>query len=68
MADDVDDDMKVIPIPASDTDADHQRIRSSNDRDQEAEREGRKNRHNEGYDKAADGAFPEPRIERIVDE
>ena len=68
MADDIEDDLTVVPIPASETEAEHQRIRSSNDRDQKAEREGRKNRHNEGYDQAADGATPEPRIERITDE
>lgn len=56
-------------VPRNETEAEeHQRIRSSNDRDQQAEREGRKNRHNEGYDEAADGKTPEPRIERVVDE
>ena len=61
------DEMIVVPIPASETEAEHRRIRSSNDRDQKAEREGRKNRHNQGYDETADGA-PEPQIERVVDE
>ena len=65
---DQDDDMTVVPIPASETEAEHRRIRSSNDRDQKAEREGKKNRHNEGYDEAADGKTPEPRLERVVDE
>ena len=68
MADDEDDDLTPVPIPASETDAEHRRIRSSNDRDQLAEREGRKNRHNEGYDQAADGKIPEPQIERVTDE
>jgi hypothetical protein len=62
------DDMTVLPIPASETEEEHRRIRSSNDRDQKAEREGRKNRHNQGYDEAADGKVPEPQIERVVDE
>jgi hypothetical protein len=62
------DDMIVVPIPASETEEEHRRIRSSNDRDQKAEREGKKNRHNQGYDDAADGKIPEPQIERVVDE
>jgi hypothetical protein len=69
MADDQDvDEMTVVPIPASETEAEHRRIRSSNDRDQKAEREGKKNRHNSGYDDAADGKVREPQIARIVDE
>jgi hypothetical protein len=63
-----DDEMTVVPIPASETEAEHQRIRASNDRDQKAEREGKKNRHNEGYDDAADGKIRQPQIERVVDE
>jgi len=62
------DDMTVVPIPASETEEEHRRIRSSNDRDQKAEREGKKNRHNQGYDESADGKIPEPQIERVVDE
>jgi hypothetical protein len=62
------DDMIVVPIPASETEEEHRRIRSSNDRDQKAEREGKKNRHNQGYDETADGKIPEPHIERVVDE
>jgi hypothetical protein len=62
------DDMTVVPIPASETEEEHRRIRSSNDRDQKAEREGQKNRHNQGYDETADGKIPEPQIERVVDE
>jgi len=62
------DDMTVVPIPASETEEEHRRIRSSNDRDQNAEREGKKNRHNQGYDEAADGKILEPQIERVVDE
>ena len=65
---DQDENMTVVPIPASETEEEHRRIRSSNDRDQKDEREGRKNRHNAGYDEAADGRFPEPKIDRIVDE
>jgi hypothetical protein len=68
MADPQDDDMTVVPIPASETESEHRRIRSSNDRDQKDDREGKKNRHNEGYDEAADGKFAEPQIERVVDE
>ena len=67
MADDQED-LIVVPLPAGETDEEHRRIRSSNDRDQQAEREGRKNRHNQGYDEAADGKHPDPLIERIVDE
>ena len=62
------DDLTVVPIPASETEEERRRIRSSNDRDQQAEREGKRNRHNEGYDEAADGKFPEPQVERVVDE
>ena len=68
MADNREDDVTVVPIPASETEDERRRIRSSNDRDQKAEREGRKNRHNQGYDEAADGKFPGPQIERVVDE
>jgi hypothetical protein len=63
-----DDDMTVVPIPASETEDEHRRIRSSNDRDQKAERDGKRNRHNEGYDEAADGKNATPQIERVVDE
>ena len=65
---DQDEDLTVVPIPASETEEEHRRIRSSNDRDQRAEREGKKNRHNEGYDEAADGATRPPQVERVVDE
>jgi hypothetical protein len=61
------DDLIPVPIPASETQAEHDRIRSSNDRDQKLEREGKKSRHNQGYDEAADGPAV-PRIERVVDE
>ena len=61
------DDMIVVPLPASETQAEHDRIRKSNDRDQEMEREGRQSRHNRGYDEAADGPAT-PKIERVVDE
>jgi len=63
-----DDDLTVVPLPTSETQEEHDRIRKSNDRDQELEREGRKSRHNQGYDEAADGKMPTPEIERIVDE
>ena len=62
------DDITVVPIPASETQAEHDRIRKSNDRDQKLEREGKVSRHNRGYDEAADGVVPPPEIERIVDE
>jgi hypothetical protein len=68
MAKNEDDDMTVVPIPASETQAEHDRIRKSNDRDQELEREGRPSRHNQGYDEAADGVVRAPEIERVVDE
>jgi hypothetical protein len=68
MAEQQDDEMTVVPIPASETEAEHRRIRSSNERDQKDDREGRKNPHNQGYDEAADGKIAEPRIERVVDE
>jgi hypothetical protein len=65
---DQDDDLTVIPLPTGETEEEHRRIRSSNDRDQQAEREGKKNRHNQGYDEAADGKIPEPQVERVVEE
>lgn len=67
MPDDRDDDITVVPIPASETDAEHARIRSSNDRDQALERKGKISRHNRGYDEAVKGV-PTPEIERVVDE
>ncbi|HEY7290390.1 MAG TPA: hypothetical protein VH583_11200 [Vicinamibacterales bacterium] len=67
MAEDQDDFIDV-PIPASETEAEHRRIRSSNDRDQKDERDGKKNRHNDGYDEAADGRIPEPTIEDVRNE
>ena len=54
------DETQVIPIPATDTQAEHDRIRKSNDLDQELEREGRKSRHNQGYDEVADLIPPAP--------
>jgi hypothetical protein len=68
MTDEEDAELRVIPIPSSESEVEHRRVRSSNDRDQKAEREGRQNRHNEGYDEAADGKTPQPQIERVVDE
>jgi hypothetical protein len=68
MAKNEDDNMTVVPIPASETQAEHDRIRKSNDRDQALEREGKTSRHNQGYDQAADGPVPAPEIERVVDE
>jgi hypothetical protein len=61
------DDVTVVPIPASETESEHERIRRSNDRDQKLEREGKKSRHNRGYDEAADGAVRAPEIDRVVD-
>jgi hypothetical protein len=68
MAENEDDNMTVVPIPASETQAEHDRIRKSNDRDQALEREGKRSRHNQGYDEAADGPVRPPEIERVVDE
>jgi hypothetical protein len=61
-----DDDLVVVPLPGEESKAEHDRIRKSNDRDQELEREGRKSRHNQGYDEVADLAAPE--VVRVVDE
>ena len=62
-----DNNMTVVPIPASETEAEHDRIRKSNDRDQEMERHGEQSPHARGYDEAADG-LPTPTITRVVDE
>jgi hypothetical protein len=61
-------DLTVVPIPSGETEAEHRRVRSSNDRDQKAEREGRQNRHNQGYDNAVTGNIREPRVAHVVDE
>jgi hypothetical protein len=61
------DDLTVVPLPTSETQAEHDRIRKSNDRDQELEREGKKSRHNQGYDEVADLAVPDPKVARVVD-
>ena len=63
-----DDDLVVVPLPGEESKAEHDRIRKSNDHDQELEREGKKSRHNQGYDEVADLAVPDPQIARIVDE
>ena len=68
LADDKNDDITVLPIPASESQSEHERIRKSNDRDQKLEREGKVSRHNRGYDEAADGVMPPPEITRVVDE
>ena len=68
MTDKENDELTAVPLPTSETQEEHDRIRKSNDRDQALEREGKKSRHNQGYDEAADGKVPEPEIERIVDE
>ena len=68
MADDELEDMTVVPLPTGETEAEHARIRSSNDRDQKLEREGKPSRHNAGYDEAADGRHPTPKVEKVVDE
>jgi hypothetical protein len=62
-----DNNMTVVPIPASETQAEHDRIRKSNDRDQEMERHGEQSPHARGYDHAADGPLT-PTIARVVDE
>jgi hypothetical protein len=59
--------LTVVPIPASETEAEHKRIRSSNDHDQKMERDGKRARHNVGYDEVADGK-PTPKVDRVVDE
>lgn len=68
MANGENDDVTVVPIPASESQAEHDRIRRSNDRDQRLEREGKVSRHNQGYDEAADGAVPPAKIENVVNE
>ena len=68
MTDKENDELTVVPLPAAETQAEHDRIRKSNDRDQALEREGKKSRHNQGYDEAADGAVRTPKIDRVVDE
>ena len=68
MAERENEDVTVVPIPASETQAEHDRIRRSNDRDQRLEREGKVSRHNQGYDEAADGVVRPPEISRVVDE
>lgn len=60
-------DLTVVPLPSSETEAEHRRVRSSNDRDQKLEREGKRSRHNEGYDEAADGKAPS-KVENVIDE
>ena len=68
VANNEDDNMIVVPIPGDDNAEERRRIRESNDRDQEMEREGKRSKHNRGYDEAADGLTPPPEIERVVDE
>jgi hypothetical protein len=68
MAHKEDDDLVVVPLPGEEPKAEHDRIRKSNDHDQELEREGKKSRHNEGYDEVADGKVPAPEVERVVEE
>ena len=67
MGENQEDNLTVVPIPASESQAEHDRIRKSNDRDQQLERDGKPSRHNRGYDKAADGPKP-PELERVVEE
>jgi hypothetical protein len=66
LAENEDEDITVVPLPASESQAEHDRIRRSNDRDQALEREGKPSRHNQGYDEVADLKTPE--VERVVDE
>jgi hypothetical protein len=68
VADDEREELTVVPIPSSETEAEHDRIRKSNDRDQQLDREGKPSRHNRGYDEAADGRQPEPKVDRVVEE
>ena len=68
MADDEREEFTVVPLPSSESEEEHKRIRESNDRDQELEREGKPSRHNRGYDEAADGRHPAPKVEDVVDE
>lgn len=56
----------TVPIPGTDTEAEHDRVRHSNDRDQQLEHDGKKSRHNEGYDQAVKGRVPT--LERVIDE
>jgi len=58
MAHKEDDDLVVVPMPGEESKAEHDRIRKSNDRDQQLERDGKKSRHNEGYDEVADLTEP----------
>jgi hypothetical protein len=66
MANDETEDLTVVPLPGDEEE--RLRIRSSNDRDQELEREGKRSRHNAGYDQAADGIEAGIEVERVVDE
>ena len=68
MAEEEREEFTVVPIPSSETETEHERIRRSNDRDQELEREGKESRHNRGYDEAADGRTPDPKVEHVVEE
>jgi len=68
MADEEREEFTVVPIPASETRSEHKRVRDSNDRDQRLEREGKPSRHNRGYDEAADGKNPPPKVEDVVEE
>lgn len=67
MAADKNQDVTIVPMPATDTEAEHKRVRESNDRDQAKEKRGERSKHNQGYDEAADGK-PTPGIARVVDE
>ena len=68
MAEDEREEFAVVPIPSSETEEEHKRIRESNDVDQKLERDGKESRHNRGYDEAADGHDPTPKVEGVVDE
>jgi hypothetical protein len=67
MAGQEDDDLEVVPLPASETEEEHERIRRSNDRDQALERAGEPAPHNQGYDDVADGPG-RSKVDRLVDE
>jgi hypothetical protein len=68
MADEELDDLTPVPLPGEESKQEHDRVRRSNDHDQQLEREGKRARHNEGYDETAKGKLPRPEVERVVEE
>jgi hypothetical protein len=62
-----DDDLTVVPLPASESQAEHDRIRRPNDRDQKLERDGSLRATTEATTRRrTDSKTPE--VERVVDE